>query len=280
MRFLVPTGVTGMALLNGWYSGNSSLEVSIRTPGRFVTPFQGMITSGDPTKSHSLPDAQIEISSPGSDPVNKDKNFFVQIRDPLRSNPVKGGIWQLRVRNISTANAQLDVWSLDGQPTPQVVFTGTSIQDAVKIGSPGAAGRAITVASYTTKAQYIDIDNVQRDIGLVLDSISDFSCEGPLRNGEQKPDVAAPGAMIVSALSADASYERSQKINDKFVVLAGTSMAAPFITGIIALLLQRNPLLKPEEIKNILHINSFVPGQPAGTFDPKWGFGLLDTSSL
>jgi len=110
--------------------------------------------------------------------------------------------------------------------------------------------------------------------------ISDFSCEGPLRNGEQKPDVAAPGAMIVSALSADASYERSQKINDKFVVLAGTSMAAPFITGIIALLLQRNPLLKPEEIKNILHINSFVPGQPAGTFDPKWGFGLLDTSSL
>jgi hypothetical protein len=51
---------------------------------------------------------------------------------------VKGGIWQLRVRNTSTNEAQLDVWTLDAQGS-QVVFSGTSVQDNAHIGSPGAS---------------------------------------------------------------------------------------------------------------------------------------------
>lgn len=61
----------------------------------------------------------------------------------------------------------------------------------------------MTVASYTTKVHWTDIDGNPREIGMNLDDLSDFSSEGPLRNNLQKPDVAAPGAMIVSALSAD-----------------------------------------------------------------------------
>lgn len=279
IRFRVPTNTVGVALLNGWYPGTSSFEISIRTPGRFVTPFQSVIPTGSPLRTYFLPDARVRMVTPGPDPVNGDHNFFVEITNPPRF-PVKGGIWQLQIRNTSSNGGRLDVWALDDQPSPEVVFSGRSIQDLLKIGSPGAAASAITIASYTTKDQWTDMDGNLRSVGLALDDISDFSSEGPLRNGVQKPDVAAPGAMIVSALSADSVPLRADIINMNYVVMAGTSMATPFITGIVALLLERNPTLDPHGVKALLHANSFIPGQMAGTFDTKWGFGLINALNL
>jgi subtilisin family serine protease len=155
------------------------------------------------------------------------------------------------------------------------------VQDAVKIGSPGACKNAVTVASYTTKVKYTDIDAKPQEIGLELHGISDFSSEGPLRNDAHKPDVAAPGAMIVSTLSSTAQgFGRSSMINSKFVVSAGTSMATPFVTGLVALLLQRNPKLDPAGVKELLRKNSSIPKKAAGTFDSKWGFGLIDAKNL
>jgi subtilisin family serine protease len=279
MRFNVPNRGVGVAWLNGWYPGNCAFEVSVRTPGGFITPFQPIITGDNPAQSYTLTDARVTIATPGPDPANGDHNFFVQISG-VGNLPVKGGIWQLRLRNTSTTEGRVDVWTLDGQSIPQVIFTGTSAKDSMKIGSPGASKRAITVASYTTKVEYTDIDNKKREIGLDLDDISDFSSEGPLRDGEQKPDLAAPGAMIASALSADSRPSRGEMVNAKYMVMAGTSMATPFVTGLIALLLERDPSLEPAVVKELLQENSTIPGQPAGTFDPKWGFGLINALNL
>ncbi|MGB3656256.1 MAG: S8 family peptidase, partial [Rivularia sp. (in: cyanobacteria)] len=244
MRFSAPLNQVGIVWLNGWYSKDSELEISVRSPNGFVTPFQPIITDDNPAQEYNLSDARIEIVTPGKDPMNGDYNFFVQIRgtgEAQFNQPVPGGVWQLRLRNTSSKEARVDVWTLDD--VSSVFFTGKSIADSVKIGSPGCAGSSITVASYTTKAKYTDIDGKERQMGLELDTISEFSSEGPLRNGDRKPDIAAPGAMIVSALSSDADLDRSMVINSKFVALAGTSMATPFVTGLIALLLQRNPKL-------------------------------------
>jgi subtilisin family serine protease len=278
IRFNVPQNQVGIVWLNGWYSGKSQLEISVRSPNGFVTPFQKIITKANPTQDYQLPDAQVQIVTPGPDPMNRDHNFFVQIRGN-GIMPVMGGIWQLRVRNTGSSETRLDVWTLDDRSA--VFFTGKSVQDAVKIGSPGAAKSAVTVASYTTKVKYTDIDAKAQEIGLELHDISDFSSEGPLRNDAQKPDVAAPGAMIVSTLSSTAQgFGRSAMINSKFVVSAGTSMATPFVTGLVALLLQRNPKLDPAGVKELLRKNSSIPKKPAGTFDSKWGFGLINAENL
>ncbi|MBE9050075.1 S8 family peptidase [Nostocales cyanobacterium LEGE 11386] len=277
MRFNVPHHQVGIVWLNAWYSSNSKLEVSVRSPNGFVTPFQKIIPYGNPAQNYNLPDAHVEIVTPGPDPSNGDYNFFVQIRGK-GNNRVQGGIWQLQVRNTSAANTRLDVWTLDDASS--VFFTGESVQDAVKIGSPGAASNAVTVAAYTTKAKYTDIDGQAREMGLELNTISGFSSEGPLRNNAAKPDVAAPGAMIVAALSANANFDRSMIINSKFTAMAGTSMATPFVTGLVALLLQRNPKLDPNAVKDLLRANSTIPGKPSGTFDKKWGFGLINVANL
>jgi subtilisin family serine protease len=279
MRFNVPLNQSSIALLNGWYSSAGQLEVSLRSPNGFVTPFQPVIAEGNYTKEYTLQDSRVQVATPRRDAANGDYNVLVQIRGTGNnkfSTPVQGGIWQLRFKNTSSKDVRLDVWTLDGS----TLFTGKSVADSVKIGSPGCASNAITVAAYTTKVKYTDIDGKVEEFGFPVNTISDFSSEGPLRNNVQKPDVAAPGAMIVSALSSNANFDHSMIINSKFMANAGTSMAAPFVSGLVALLLQRNPNLDPTAIKDLLRKNSSIPGKPAGTFDYKWGYGLIDALNL
>jgi hypothetical protein len=86
--------------------------------------------------------------------------------------------------------------------------------------------------------------------------------------------------MIVSALSRDSRQERGDMLDPLHLVQAGTSMATPFIAGVIALMLQRNPQLDPAGVKNLLRAAGAIPNQPAGAFNPKWGFGLIDALQL
>ena len=281
MRFRIPTSTIREGILNGWYPGGASLEISVRTPGGFVTTPQPVITTtGSPTRTYNLADARVRVTTPRPDPGNGDHHFLVQVSGPFPGTKATGGVWQLIVRNTSATNAQLDVWAIDDQGGTEVTFTGASIQDSMKIGSPGASAAAITVAAFTTKKQWIDIDHQTRTVGLALNDVSDFSSEGPLRNNSRKPDVTAPGAMIVSALSRDSAHDRSDMVDTLHLVEAGTSMATPFVVGVVALLLQRNGQLDPTGVKNALRTASKIPNQAAGAFSPKWGFGLIDSLRL
>lgn len=65
--------------------------------------------------------------------------------------------------------------------------------------------------------------------------------------GETSVDVFAPGVLIKSTL-----------VNNYYGNLSGTSMAAPFVTGTIALMLSKNPHLSWQEVTQIL-LNSCTP---------------------
>ena len=280
MRFKIPKNSIREAILNGWYSGSAKLEISLRTPGGFVTTPQAVITSGSAIRTYDLADARVRVTTPRPDPANGDHHFVIQASAALPAAKATGGTWQLILRNTSTNKVVVDVWAIDDKNGTEVGFTGSSKQDSMKIGSPGCAIGAITCAAFTTKKQWRDIDGVTRTVGLSLGDISDFSSEGPLRNNVNKPDVAAPGAMIVSALSRDSSPERSSMLDSQHLVEAGTSMATPFIAGTVALLLQRNPQLDPAAVRSMLRAAAKIPNKAVGTFHPKWGFGLVDAGRL
>jgi subtilisin family serine protease len=95
---------------------------------------------------------------------------------------------------------------------------------------------------------------------------------------EQKPDLLAPGVAILGAdgdrLSDGTRYKR----------LTGTSMAAPFVSGAVAVLRSAHPELNPGQIAELLRATASrqLVGVPAGQngVDPRWyssiGFGALD----
>ncbi len=73
------------------------------------------------------------------------------------------------------------------------------------------------------------------------DFIAPFSSRGPVSPFYIKPDIVAPGVFVNSTL-----------IDGKYNLTSGTSIAAPHITGAVALLLQKDPTLKPDQIASIL----------------------------
>jgi subtilisin family serine protease len=171
------------------------------------------------------------------------------------------------------------LWTLD-EADGAVTFRGQGIEDNCKIGSPGCAKRGITVGSYTTKISWQDQGGANQGVSLKLEDISSFSSEGPLRDDTAKPDIVAPGAMVVAAMSSGSNADGAYIVSSDMRVNAGTSMACPVISGLVALLLQKDRTLTPEKARELLYRSATVPGLPSGTFDRKWGRGLVDCSLL
>jgi subtilisin family serine protease len=281
VRFIVTTDKDTPGVINGWYSGAGSVEVAIESPSGNITPFQAVIVGSNPVRTYNLPQGSVRIVTPPVSPSNGDFNFFIEVEhiETALGTVLQQTVWRLHLRNRGMEQARVDMWAVNAE-TPTLLFTGISAENSIKIGSPGCSASALTVASFTTRTDWIDSDgNVQR-VGLAQNDISNFSSSGPLRNGIQKPDVAAPGAMIISARSSGGQFPAGFGISTDYVVMAGTSMATPFISGIVALLLERNPQLDPSGVKALLKNASAIPGKAPGSFDAKWGFGLIDASRL
>ncbi len=279
LSFAVPANTVRVALLNGWYRGGTALEVAVETPGGATTPFQAVTSGPGATVTYTLPGARARIATPTVNPGNGDMRFVVEVFGPGAGTAVADGTWRLRLRHASGPATAAHVWALD-DTGGSVFFTGGGVAHSMKIGSPGASAEAVTVASYTTKVTWIDSSGSTRSTSMPLNDISPFSSDGPLRTGAKKPDLAAPGAMIAAALSSGSSPSAGVILSSDFRVNAGTSMATPFVSGLVALLLERDKTLDPAGLKTLLGGHCRVPGQAAGAFHQKWGLGLVDAMGL
>ena len=114
-------------------------------------------------------------------------------------------------------------------PQPQRLALGIGYR-GISITDPGNANEVITVGSthFSEPHTY---------------GVSYFSGRGPTGDGRMKPDIVAPGHKIFSTVPGD-----------EMAVLDGTSMAAPHISGVCALIMGRHTELmgEPERIKKIL----------------------------
>ena len=141
--------------------------------------------------------------------------------------------------------------------------------------SPSSASRVICVGSYVTKSEWVDSENRIRSEILTVDALSVFSARGPLLTGEWKPDITAPGEMIMAAFSED-SWGRSRSISrdGDHISWRGTSMSSPHVAGAVALMFQKEPDLTTLEATRRL-IRTAIDDGPAG-WDKAWGYGKLD----
>jgi hypothetical protein len=146
----------------------------------------------------------------------------------------------------------------------------TAGNSAYTLGEMASTKSAITVAAYASKNSFKNLNgSTQSYSGYVsTGQITPFSSRGPTADGRIKPDIAAPGMTIGSAVNSfDVSYATggsnfNQSVfkytfpkNNRdyyYAESSGTSMSAPMVAGIVALMLQANPKLTPDLVKNIL----------------------------
>jgi serine protease AprX len=85
------------------------------------------------------------------------------------------------------------------------------------------------------------------------DVIASFSAYGTTSDGFSKPDLVAPGKNIVARLVNTnmglAKAHPSNVISGTYFKMSGTSVAAPVVSGAVALLLQDEPNLTPDQVK-------------------------------
>ncbi|MBT3425710.1 MAG: S8 family peptidase, partial [Gammaproteobacteria bacterium] len=124
-----------------------------------------------------------------------------------------------------------------------VVSGGNSGPDPMTIGVPGNVPYVITVGAMT---DHYTVDN-QFD-----DYLAPFSSVGPTLEGFVKPEITAPGGHMMGRLPMQSTVANEHpEFHDGFdyYLMSGTSQAAAAASGVVALMLQKDPDLSPDDIK-------------------------------
>ena len=161
-----------------------------------------------------------------------------------------GCTFEVKIINAQDAGAKaVVVFNIAGAPT---VMTGVPGQADIPALMIGQADGNLILAEMTADV----VVEVILDKGFFL-SVTDtgnvmgaFSARGPAPVPDiLKPDVTAPGINILAGFTPDAA---NSVPDEKFAFLTGTSMSAPHVAGVAALLRQAHPEWSPAAIKSAL----------------------------
>jgi serine protease AprX len=148
-----------------------------------------------------------------------------------------------------------------------VAAAGNAGDTPDSMASPGAASDVIAVGASSSWSAATGAQNHSDGIFL-----APFSARGgPTFAGDPKPDIVSPGVNVMAARANTAAG---------YVANSGTSMAAPFAAGSVALALDAwvGASPTPAEMQGAIETSAEDLG-PAGK-DADWGAGLIDVLAL
>lgn len=250
-----------------WYSSQDRFAVSVRPPGM---GWIGPIEPRSFIENKQLPDKSlISIYNEVYNPANGSNYISVYLSPFLNEAGIVGipaGQWTVRLHGLEVKDGKYHGWIERDDPRRvgkigdnkmawrfPSFFSQKSMVDDSSVSSLGCGFRILSVANLNEAKELINIS----------------SSQGPTRDGRFKPDVAAPGTDIVAANGFAPADER-------WVAMTGTSMASPFVTGVVGLMLATEPNLTAAQIEGIVQCTA----RPLPGADFKWlntaGFGRID----
>jgi subtilisin family serine protease len=249
-----------------WYSPQDRFGVSVRPPGG---PWIGPVEPGEFIENQQLSDGSfLSVYSELYHPSNGANSIAVYL-SPLLSTDgivgVIGGQWVVRLHGREVRDGRYHGWIERDDPRPLGLvgakeawsfpsfFSERSYVDEVTVSSLACGNRIVSVANLDEAAERINAS----------------SSQGPTRDNRFKPDVAAPGTEVVAAKGFSEDQE-------KWVAMTGTSMASPYVAGVVGLMLATQPDLTAAQIGGVIQ-RTALPLPAAGGFS--WvndaGFGVI-----
>ncbi len=161
----------------------------------------------------------------------------------------------LNIRVLNLSFARTPGWLYWEDPVNQSVMrawdagitvlaaAGNEGPDDGSVGSPGNTPYVITVGAVTDSWT----PETRAD-----DYVPDFSSRGPTNSGHIKPDLVALGGHMTGLINPDSAMAIEQPediLRGGEFVSTGSSQATAFASGVVALLLQLEPGLTPDDIK-------------------------------
>lgn len=266
-----------------------------------TSTYTGVVYDNDTTSSQD--GCIVQIVTETSNSNNSKPHALIYIDNSYQDDVLN----QLLVE-VTGANGSVNSWQCgDGTAeftdlsgltgtTAGITVGATNGNTDMTIGEIGGTGNSIiSVGAFTSKNTYTDYSGIGHSITGTLNDIANFSSKGPTADGRKKPDITAPGNVIVSSVNHfDTTHnynatniETVSGLNDgttawAFAKMSGTSMASPIVTGIIALWLQAKPDLTLDQIKTILQTQSITDsftGIGSAIPNNTWGRGKINALS-
>ncbi len=240
-----------LVFLDFWYSNIDGISFGVVTPGAVIDPDSFLKVDVNPPEN-----AKYSITHKRSTYSNISRNnCFIKLKT------LKGGTYKIFIKrepgtDLEKQDVIIHLWmkSLDDEASPvgfKIIVNNPNLvnNNESTIGHLASAKNVITVGSYADK----------------LNKMTSSSSIGPLVNHAnpeinpevKKPEICAPGYFIYSSRSRfDYNFEALvynfeqilQIKNWPYLFKTGTSMAAPHVTGVIALMLENCPKMTREEI--------------------------------
>lgn len=284
------TGNLGFALTNGGAAA-AVMSARIQLTWRDNNPADAnaVLTCVNLAAGESL----TPLAATTASPRGTQSRDYVLLSAPLAAGASK--TFNLRIQNTAAGGAvpRVHLYRIAGSG----VFTAPD--ESFTCGNPALADSAIAVGAYKHRTAWTDYQGNARNYaafaadstGNALGVRAGFSSRGPRIDDVRKPEIAAPGAAMISLrdLGLGAAFYAPQAglvidddglglgaanalANARYVAMWGTSMACPMAAGAAALLIEAQPALTPWDVRVLLRSTAANAAAP----DNDLGYGLID----
>jgi serine protease AprX len=171
--------------------------------------------------------------------------------------------YNIRVVNISMNSTVAQSYHTSPLDAAVEILWFNGVVVVASAGNNGTADGPSTLLYPPANDPFVITVGATEDKGtasLTDDTVAVFSAYGTTESGFTKPDLVAPGRNIVAPLGGLLNIifnsHPLHRVNDYYFRMSGTSMSAPVVSGAIALLLQDEPNLTPDQVKYRLMVTA------------------------
>lgn len=223
----------------------------------------------------------------GINPINNKPNIGFYFENRAQDDD-----YRYVVIEIKSHDAKVHMWAYGGDGRFEKRGLSSPFQDGsfdYTVGEVGGSGKnTISVGAANVRTEWQSYSQGPRTRPGTIGQKASFSSMGPMVDGRIKPDVMAPGETIISSYNSFipgytgyTNYNitgRTQFGSHEwwYGVMAGTSMAAPAVAGIIALWMEMYPDLTPTQAKALMALFAMRDSITGPTPNNTWGEGRMN----